>query len=547
MSRKKAVIIGAGPAGLTAALELLEKTDIIPVIYEESGRIGGISCTINYQGNKIDIGGHRFFSKSEKIISWWKKILPLQAYPAKDDILLKKKVLFEERNSEAEEGKLDPEKTDKVMLIRNRISRIFFLSKFFDYPISLNLSTICNLGLKRMFKIGFSYIKIKFFPIKKERNLEDFFINRFGKELYHTFFKDYTEKVWGVSCLDINADWGVQRVKGLSVSKAVFNFFKKLFHKDRSLNQKSTESSLISQFMYPKHGPGQLWQEVAEKIIKKGGEIHLNHEVFWFKTYKYKISEIIVKDKLYNKTFGVFGDYYLSSMAIKDLVCSMECDIPDDVRETAEGLLYRDFITVGLLLKKMKIKNNTAIKTFNNIVPDTWIYVQENNLKLGRIQVFNNWSPYMVQDINNVWLGLEYFCNEGDNLWNKNDNELRKFAVSEMVKAGMVDEKEVIDSTVIKCRRAYPAYFGTYEKIDLIKNFVNSFENLYVMGRNGMHRYNNMDHSMLTAMAVVEDIINQGNNKREIWNINTEKLYHEEDSGTNPSEKFSGKAQGLNY
>ncbi|HBG49032.1 MAG TPA: hypothetical protein DDW90_05935, partial [Cyanobacteria bacterium UBA9971] len=253
--RKKVIIIGAGPAGLTAAYELLEKTDMIPVIYEETNIIGGISRTVDYKGNKIDIGGHRFFSKFDRIMNWWANILPFQA-----------------------SSQDDSEKTDNIMLIRNRVSRIFFLGKFFDYPISLNFKTMLNLGIFRIFKMGASYLKIKVFPIKNEKNLEDFFINRFGKELYSTFFKDYTEKVWGIPCNEINADWGAQRVKGLSISKAVLHFLLKPLKKATSVNQKNVETSLISQFLYPKYGPGQLWEQVAEIIKQKGGEIHLNHK-----------------------------------------------------------------------------------------------------------------------------------------------------------------------------------------------------------------------------------------------------------------------------
>ena len=524
MTKKKAIIIGAGPAGLTAAYEFLEKTDIIPIIYEESDIIGGISRTVDYKGNKIDIGGHRFFSKSEKIVNWWKNILPVQTAPAKDDIILNRKLPFNKTNGD----EYNPEKIDNVMLLRQRVSRIFFLNKFFDYPVSLSIKTLSNLGLFRVFKIASTYLKTKIFPVKKEKSLEDFFINRFGKELYKTFFKDYTEKVWGVSCQNINAEWGAQRIKGLSVSKAVIHFIKKIFFRDFSLTQKSVESSLIEQFMYPKYGPGHLWEEVAGIIIEKGGEICLNHKITGINTNGDNISEVVVENKDSNTKFSASADYYISSMAIKDLINCLNYDIPANIKEISEGLLYRDFITVGLLLNKLKLENNTAIKTVNNIIPDNWIYVQENQVKLGRIQVFNNWSPYMIKDLDKIWIGLEYFCNEGDELWNKNDDEFKKFAVDELAQINIIDKNDVIDSTIIKYKKAYPAYFGTYNKFDEVRNFLNKFENLYSIGRNGMHRYNNMDHSMLTAITVVENIINNNKSKENIWNINTEKLYHEE-------------------
>ncbi|HSA05951.1 MAG TPA: NAD(P)/FAD-dependent oxidoreductase [Candidatus Gastranaerophilales bacterium] len=499
MSKKQAIIIGAGPAGLTAAYELLEKTDIVPVIFEESGLIGGISRTIDYKGNKIDIGGHRFFSKSEKVVSWWQNMLPLSG---------------------------NPDKTDKITLLRQRVSRILFLGKLFDYPISLNVNTLANLGVFRVLKTGCSYLKAKIFPIKSEKNLEEFFINRFGNELYQTFFKDYTEKVWGVSCKNINAEWGAQRIKGLSIAKAVSHFIKKIFFKD-FIKQNKIETSLIEQFMYPKYGPGQLWEEVAEKILQKGGKIYLNHKVTGIKAVGNSISAIIAENQDSGIKFFASADYYFSSMAIKDLISCFDYNTPDNIKEIADGLMYRDFITVGLLLNSMKLQNNTSIKTINNIIPDNWIYVQETSVKLGRIQVFNNWSPYLVKDLNKIWLGLEYFCNEGDDLWNKKDEEFKEFAVNELVKLNIIDKNEVIDSVIIRYKKAYPAYFGTYPRFDEIKEFLNRFENLFPLGRNGMHRYNNMDHSMLTAMQAVENIINKEQSKENIWNINTEKIYHE--------------------
>lgn len=495
--RKKAIIIGAGPAGLTAAYELLEKTDILPVIYEETDIIGGISRTVDYKGNKIDIGGHRFFSKYDRIMNWWEKILPFQTNSEKTD-------------------------ADNIMLIRNRVSRIFFLGKFFDYPISLNFKTMLNLGLFRVLKMGLSYLKIKIFPIKKEENLEDFFINRFGKELFTTFFKDYTEKVWGIPCKGINADWGAQRVKGLSVSKAVLHFLQKPFKQPSSVSQKDIETSLISQFLYPKYGPGQLWEEVAEIIKAKGGEIHINHKAIGVKTLNKNVSEIIIQNITTNETISEKADHYISTMPVKDLINSLEAEIPNEVKKVANGLLYRDFITVGLLVNNLKMKSKT-----NRLTPDNWMYIQENSVKLGRLQIFNNWSPYMVNDADKVWLGLEYFCNEGDNLWNMEEADFINFAIAELSEIGIINKKDVLDATRIRFKKAYPAYFGTYNQFDTVKEFINKFENLYLIGRNGMHRYNNMDHSMLTAITAVENIINDVKTKDNLWNINTEKQYHE--------------------
>ncbi len=524
MTKKQAIIIGAGPAGLTAAYELLEKTDIIPVIYEAGGSIGGISRTVDYNGNKIDIGGHRFFSKSKKVVDWWKKILPVQTHPAKDDIILNRPFVI---NGDIQPEEADPEKSDKVMLFRGRISRIFFMGSFFDYPVSLNLNTLSNLGIDKAFKMGFSYLKTKLMPVKKQENLEEFFISRFGKELYETFFKDYTEKVWGVSCRSINAEWGEQRIKGLSVSKAVMHFVKKALNAKAFLDQSSTETSLIEQFMYPKYGPGQLWEEVAGKILEKGGKIYLKHEVVGIKAQHNRILEVIAENKDSNTRFSSSADFYFSSMPVRDLIRCLNREVPDNVKDVSEGLLYRDFITVGLLLNKINLQNTTSIKTVNNIIPDNWIYVQETSVKMGRIQVFNNWSPYMVNDLSKIWLGLEYFCNEGDELWGKNDEEFKKFAVDELVRINFIDRSDVLDSLLIRVKKAYPAYFGTYERFEEVKSFLDGFENLYPVGRNGMHRYNNMDHSMLTAMAAVENILNGRKSKENIWGVNSEKIYHE--------------------
>lgn len=542
-NQKIAIIIGAGPAGLTAAYELLDKTDIKPVIYEATEDTGGISKTVYYKGNRIDIGGHRFFSKSERIMKWWQNILPLQGAPSKDDKVLGREIPLSKeclhRPIGAKKPKKcrapDPEKTDEVMLNRSRLSRIFFLRKFFDYPVSLNYNTFANLGIKRTIKIGLGYIKSSLHKINEENSLEDFFINRFGVELYHTFFKDYTEKVWGVKCSDIAADWGAQRIKGLSIKKAVVHSLKKSFsrdnfskNKDPSISQKNVETSLIGQFMYPKYGPGQMWEKVAELVTQSGGEIYHKQRVVGLESNENNITTVKVRDEETGKVETVRGDYFFSTMPIRDLINSFESKVPADVREVAQGLMYRDFITVGLLLNKMKIKNETKNKTINNIVPDNWIYIQERDVKIGRLQIFNNWSPYMVADNDNVWIGLEYFCNEGDWMWNMSDDEFTDFAIDELAKIDIIEKKDVLDSIVIHMQKTYPAYFGTYNRFDSVRNFTDRFQNLFLIGRNGMHRYNNMDHSMLTAMKAVENIISGVTSKDNIWSVNAEEEYQEE-------------------
>lgn len=537
-NHKKAVIIGAGPAGLTAAYELLDKTDIKPIIYEATDSIGGISKTVDYKGNRIDIGGHRFFSKSDRVMEWWQNILPLQGSPARDDSILGREVPLAIASKKKAIGSSeiitghapDPENDNKVMLNRSRLSRIFFTRKFFDYPVTLNWKTIANLGLKSTIKIGLSYFKASFAPIDPEESLEDFFINRFGRELYLTFFKDYTEKVWGVPCNQINADWGAQRVKGLSVKKAISHAVKEGLPRQNTedLTQKEVETSLIGQFMYPKYGPGQMWEEVARMITTAGGRLNLLHRVVGIETEKDQVQAVLVKDEVTGEQIRVEADYFFSTMPVQELVSSFQGEIPHEVKDIAEGLMYRDFITVGLLVDDMKIKNETPMETINNIVPDNWIYIQERDVKLGRLQIFNNWSPYLVSDQDKIWIGLEYFCFEGDEMWNMKDEDFTSFAISELSKIDIIDEEAVNDSVVIRVPKTYPAYFGSYQRFGEIREFTDQFKNLFLIGRNGMHRYNNMDHSMLTAMLAVENIIDDVDTKDNLWSINAEEEYHEE-------------------
>ncbi len=522
MAMKKAIIIGAGPAGLTAAYELLHRTDIVPIVFEKTQDIGGISKTVNYKGNRIDLGGHRFFSKSDRVTRWWLNVLPLQGAPAIDEKMLN--ISFGGDKVSKGVGP-DPEKEDKVFLFRRRISRIYFLRKFFDYPISLSMGTFKNLGLWRVLKIGTSYALSQIMPIKPEKSLEDFFINRFGYELYKTFFKDYTEKVWGVPCEKIKPEWGAQRVKGLSIYKAILHALRKIVNQEVSLDQKNTETSLVERFLYPKYGPGQMWQEVAKIVIQKGGEINLGCNIVKLNIDENQVKSVQVERQ--GEFIEVEGDFFFSTMPVKELIASMD-DVPSKVRDVSEGLIYRDFITVGLLLNRLQIQNETNIKTLNNLIPDTWIYIQERDVKLGRLQIFNNWSPYLISDRNKVWIGLEYFCNEGDSLWNMEDNKLIQFATDELEKIGIISQKDVLDATVLRHPKTYPAYFGTYDQFHIIRDFTDKIKNLFLIGRNGMHRYNKQDHSMLTAMTSVDNIINKNMDKSNIWAVNTEQEYIEE-------------------
>lgn len=513
---KKVIIIGAGPAGLTAGYELLKDNEEYEVvILEEDKQVGGISKTVRYNGNRMDIGGHRFFSKDENVMKFWEDLMPIQGAPSYDDKKLN-------REKPLKEGGPNPEKEDKVMLVRDRVSRIYYLKKFFDYPVSLKLETFTNMGLVRTIKSGFSYLK-SIFVKKEETSLENFYINRFGKVLYGMFFEKYTEKLWGRHPSVISADWGSQRVKGLSITAVIKDMFRKIFNP----KSKKVETSLIEQFWYPKYGPGQLWETLADEFEKKGGKILKEHSV---QKINIEGNKIVSVECVYDGKIEVFsGDIFISSMPLKDLVEDMKEEVvPEDIKKIATGLPYRDFMTVGLLLKKLDLKNKTKMQTLGNIVPDCWIYVQEPDVKLGRIQIFNNWSPYMVsKPEEQVWIGLEYFCNEGDEYWNMSDEEFTKFAIKELVSMGIIEENDVLDSHRERVKKAYPAYFDTYDEIDKLIAYLNEFDNLYCVGRNGQHRYNNMDHSMVTAMETVKNIKNNVTTKDNIWKVNTEKEYHE--------------------
>ena len=521
MKQKTAIIIGAGPAGLTAAYELQKNTDIKPIIFEASNDIGGISKTVNYKGNRIDIGGHRFFSKSDRVMEWWNEIMPIE----KTDF--SKSFLEKYRDNKNTKGWANPKKTDDVMLVRSRLSRIYYGRKFYDYPISLSKNTIKNLGLPKMAKIGFSYVGSKM-KKRDESNLEGFYINRFGKELYETFFKDYTKKLWGIDPIQIDSSWGAQRVKGLSVSKVLLNALKPKGKVD--LAQKNKETSLIEAFLYPKLGPGYLWEKVAKIVSKSGGEIHKNSVVTKLLVKDGEVTGVEVLDVKTNKKQAYKADYVLSTMPVNELIQAMDAGgakVPEKVKKIASALPFRDFITVGVLADELKIKNETQRKTENNIIPDNWVYVQEPDVTVCRFQVFNNWSPYMVKEKKKIWIGMEYVVSEKDDIWNLSDKEMSKFAVTELEKIGILDPGKVNDTTVIHLKKTYPAYFGTYKDFDKVRAYVDKFPNLFLFGRNGQHHYNNQDHSMLTAMEVAQNIATGNKNKDNIWNVNVEKEYHE--------------------
>lgn len=536
---KKAIIIGAGPAGLTAAYELLKRTDIKPIVIEKCNQVGGISKTVSYKGNKMDFGPHRFFSKSDRVMNWWTNIMPLHT-PKGEDLTISyqnKSRTIDTGNflTTEEDNGLPPQKS---MMVIPRLTRIYFLRQFFAYPIQLSIATLGQLGILTTIKIVFSYLYARLFPRKPENSLEDFMINKFGSVLYHIFFKDYTEKVWGMDCNKISADWGAQRIKGVSLSKAVIHAAKALAKKKKKtdINQKDTETSLIEQFLYPAMGAGAMWEEVARQVEVMGGRIVSNYDVKNILTEGDKIIGIEALNSQTGELESLEGDYFFSTMPVKELIAGLKADVPTEIKEIAEGLIYRDFVYAGVLVKKMTMATPK----------DSWIYIQEKDVKVARMQVYNNWGPYMVADPNTVWLGLEYFCTKGDTIWNTSDEDIKKLAVEELIKMDLITREDVLDSTVNRMEKTYPAYFGTYTRFEEIQNYLERFPNLFLVGRNGMHKYNNTDHSMLTAMVAVDNIAEGVTSKANLWEINTEQEYHEvkkeapgTDRGPEPSGSFT--------
>ncbi|MBP9773606.1 MAG: NAD(P)/FAD-dependent oxidoreductase [Candidatus Peribacteraceae bacterium] len=603
MTHKKiAIIAGAGPAGLTTAYELLKRTDIQPIVFESTDAIGGIAQTFNYKGNRIDIGGHRFFSKIDRVMKWWFNILPPQGAPAADtaakqheieyavqvtmeylcpevgvggdgvekglgtldkgqgnEIAHVDGVLSSDHPAQKGHGTKDkghgkshsaahhhstpkskvplptsitraapdPEKEDNVMLQRPRVSRIFYRKHFFPYPIGITFLVARRLGIINTFLIGMSYIKAQMFPLADETFLDSFYINRFGRRLYKTFFEAYTEKVWGVPCSQIRADWGAQRVKGLSLKRALTHAIRDLLSSDFAKSQRERETSLITRFFYPKFGPGQMWEVVAKQIAQCGGSIEMRKRISSVHVENGAITSVMVEDMATGELKKMACDYFFSTMPIKHLIGMMTPHPPALVTEVAEGLQYRDFLTVGLLLKKLNVIEKG--KPVQTDVPDNWIYIQDGGVRVGRVQIFNNWSPYMVADSKNTkWIGLEYFVNEGGDLWVMPDKDLIELGITEMEKVGLLSRSDVLDGCILRMPKAYPAYFGSYDQIDTVRHFVDAIPNLFLIGRNGMHRYNNQDHSMLTAMLAVDNIIAGVVDKANLWDVNLEMEYHEE-------------------
>ena len=472
---KKVVIIGAGPAGLTAAYELA-KSSIPSTIVEKDDVVGGISRTVQYKGYHFDVGGHRFFTKVDAVDRMWREVLK-----------------------------------DGQFLRRNRLSRIYYNKQFFNYPLRAS-NALFGLGVWNSFLILLSYVQSQMSPDLPEKTFEQWVSNRFGKRLYNTFFKTYTEKVWGIPCSEITADWAAQRIKGLSLLTAVKNA---LLHTNGSDKSKVIKT-LVDSFDYPAKGPGMMWEAVHRLVEADGCEVHLKTAVDRIRWVPYKVTELQVLTG--GCTRSISGTEFISSMPIRELVQRFDPPAPPEVVMAAERLRYRDFLTVALVIKKA------------DVFPDNWIYIHDPEVHVGRIQNFKNWSPEMVPDPETTCLGLEYFCFEGDSLWSTSDQDLVRLGTRELAQIGLADAADVVDGAVVRMPKAYPVYDSQYEEaLRVVRGFLGAFPNLYLVGRNGLHKYNNQDHSMVTAMLAVRNILGAN---YDIWRVNVDPEYHETSTTT---------------
>ncbi len=544
------LIVGAGPAGLAAAHELLARGDgrYDVTVLEASHEVGGISRTVAHGGLRMDMGGHRFFSKEPRVVKWWHERMPLQGAPAKDDIELCRAVPLAP-------GGPDPEACDRVMLRRRRLSRIYYDHALFDYPLSLSAATMRQLGAGRMAKVAASYLAAQLHPLPED-SLENFYINRFGRTLYEIFFEGYTEKLWGRHPREIDAAWGAQRVKGLSISAIVADALAGRRGRGQAgagdgrgepaTQDTQVKTSLIHSFEYPKLGPGQLWEQAAREIEEMGGRIEFDKRVCAVKenaarrgTSAPTAAPITV---LCDDGSSYAADSIVSTMPLNELVAAMD-GVPPHIARIAAGLPYRSFLTVGLLTDKLALPASRSSRGLGGLIGDNWIYVQDTQVKLGRIQVFNNWSPYLVPDpAHTTWLGLEYFCDEGDAFWSADDAALLEQAHAELVQIGVLaPDAPILDSRIVRVPKAYPAYFDSYAHIDELRAWLSAHPWLLCAGRNGQHRYNNMDHSMMTGFLAADALLDPSFDRARIWQVNTEQSYHEDaDAGAGGAASASG-------
>ena len=478
-------IIGGGPAGLTAAYELDKHSDSHhPVVFEESDMVGGIARTEVYKGYRYDIGGHRFFTKVKSVRDLWREVLP------------------------------------NDFLKRPRMSRIYYRSKYFAYPLK-PINALLNMGLYESCRILLSYAKWQVRPSQEESTFEQWVTNRFGGRLFWHFFKSYTEKVWGIPCNEIQADWAAQRIKNLSLRKAVWN----------AISGSNDTTSLIEEFDYPRLGPGMMWEAFRDRILESGGEVRMEQRVRKIHRDDSSIQSVEVENVADGSTYQFKADHFISSMPITTLIENMVPPAPAHVQDAAAKLKYRDFLIVTLILKK------------RDLFPDNWIYIHSPDVNVGRIQNFRSWSDEMLPDEEHSSIGMEYFCQENDALWTMDNADLLKMAEKELLTLNLVGDAPVVDGTVIRQPKAYPVYDQDYhEALAVIRGWLDNFANLQLVGRNGMHRYNNQDHSMLTAMLAVKNILGE---KHDLWAVNVEEEYHEEDLPPDDQSRQPGYGERL--
>ena len=466
MSSPSVVVLGAGPAGLTAAYELA-KAGVTSTVLERDDTVGGLARTAEYKGYRFDIGGHRFFTKVTAVEELWIEILG-------DDLLT-----------------------------RPRLSRIYYKGKLFSYPLK-PFNALFGLGIFETTRCVASYGWARLFPRRPEEDFATWVSNRFGKRLFEVFFKTYTEKVWGIPCSQIQAEWAAQRIKGLSLMTALKN----ALIGDRSASKQDAVKTLINEFLYPRHGPGMMWEKTQKLVEGMGSRVLMEQPVNRVRWSEGRVDAVEAGGQTYE------AEHFISSVAIRDLIESFEPPPPQNVTAAAQRLQYRDFLTVALMVRA------------ESLFPDNWIYIHEPGVKLGRLQNFKNWSPEMVPDPAMTGLGLEYFCSEGDELWSLPDEELVELGKREIVQLGFTQAGDITDGTVVRVKKAYPVYDRDYAPaLEEIREFLATLPNLQLVGRNGMHRYNNQDHSMLTAMLAARNILGA---KHDLWQVNVDEEYHEQ-------------------
>ena len=473
---RSVIIMGAGPAGLTAAYELMRYRIPSVTLEKDPQFVGGISRTEEYRGYRFDIGGHRFFSKNQEVEDFWTEIL------------------------------------GDEMLTRGRLSRIFYRGKYFDYPLKAG-NALLNMGPVETVRCITSYARARVFPMRNPKSLEEWVTNQFGYRLFTIFFKTYTEKVWGISTKELSADWAAQRIKGLNLTEAIKGA---LLPKPKSADRGAVIKTLIDEFRYPRRGPGEMWERVAQGLRDDGNVVALGQEVVSIRHNGRRVESVRVRDLPSGRIGTVMGSHFISTLPVRELIDRLEPAPPPAVVAAAHNLKYRDFLTIAVVINKP------------NVFPDNWIYIHDPTVRVGRMQNFKNWSPYMVPDQNTTCLGLEYFCFEGDGLWNASDQQLVEVGRSELAQLGICKPEHVLWGVVVRQPKAYPVYDDSYKShLSVIRSWIEpTLPNLALVGRNGMHHYNNQDHSMMTALLAARNIATGSH--FDPWKVNTDAEYHEE-------------------